>query len=900
MALLCSALAYALWARGHTIQELVRNPPPQVDLPEFVTILSYLHHELIKHRLPLVRTISARPLEQISPEDVLLLQEGVTGGAGRPSLVGELDGYLQGLQRASGRIHLNLWRDPLVRRARRACVQIQKVADGLSGRQSLRPSEHRRLREAEEVLNGWFRPRLQALRSSVLSLQLDRDLFDEPVERVQRELGLPEVRVDMPALAGDGPQVRMLRADFNLVLRNLVRNALQHSAQATGSPRVAMELDRRVELTGEESVLLRIYDTDPTVLKRQQLYGGQIGRGLNLVTTTLRRYGGSLRSARSRREGFAKFMEVRLFQADFDEEAAELLRRPGLLNRFFPAALFSSLGLILALSVAGMLGYVPDPVEQLLRPSEEAFAQARGRAQALAPHLARGGRQVAAAVVEAQEVRRAQQPMYTVPGAEDFQVPNRRCDQPRRFVDERRVRVQCNLVENTSSKLGGRLEPPLLVLEVEPLEGKKPIPLSPLTLTAREQVTEDGQTRTLDPRDSCLDVLVVDPGRDVPQAQALLLTNSQPRRSAWSRVLVDYSRCLGVPRYPIQATVRLAEPEDPEAETPTLATTLELSVQLSRPEEAETAYLRISNDKRWLPERNQRVDLVQAIAQHIARQLDYARTAGNLPPELHGDLAKALYYGWVRPGIYRGIWERLDRQRSSKGPDDALCASYDELEEGAARLEDPELDIRQVHAERYRSQYYAMHGLLWIKGDVQGTMQALDDFQSENSKRTDFVQGARLYLAALLGLTEPPGNEGDPQAAERLERMTQHLLQLRRDARRPPRRGVEERYDKVRLMGIQALLEDEEEESFTVDAVVCGFAEAYPRWTSVIDERSREKLFKLCPGYQPPARELPPGEEPEVPAPPVPDPELSAQIARVKAYLEVFQEVIANPNWRCR
>jgi len=190
-ALLCVGLLWA-WFRGHTIQDLVENPPAEVDLPEIVTILSYLHHELIKHRLPLVRSVADRPLAEVQPEDVEILKQAVTGQAERPSVTAELEGYLAGLRRASGAVPLNFWRDPLVRRARRACRMIQAVGDGLGSRNRLTSSEHRRLRRADKELDAWFRPRLQALRNSVLMLSLTEQSFREPVRRARQELGVTE------------------------------------------------------------------------------------------------------------------------------------------------------------------------------------------------------------------------------------------------------------------------------------------------------------------------------------------------------------------------------------------------------------------------------------------------------------------------------------------------------------------------------------------------------------------------------------------------------------------------------------------------------------------------------------------------------------------------------------
>ena len=364
LAFLAAGVVVALWRRGYTIQELVRRPPEQVNLPEVVNILSYLHHELIKHRMPLVRTVADSPLEDVEDRDLAMLREAVTGTSGRPSLVGELEGYLGGLRRAAGGVTLNYWRDPLVRRARGACREIQRVADGLGEGERPTAAQHRRLRRADDTLDDWFRPRLVALRSSVLSLEVTRERFEEPVARVVRELGLPDAHVTLPDL-GAPVLVRMLLPDFNLVVRNLVRNGLQRSVAATGTARVALDVTTRVELTGDESVLISVHDTDETMLTREALYGGVLGRGLNIVTTTLRRYDGALRCVESRREGFAKRMEVRLFVAEPDTEGLELLSRSGRGGWGIPAAALTLLVCTAAVCVAGWSGVIPDPLVTL-------------------------------------------------------------------------------------------------------------------------------------------------------------------------------------------------------------------------------------------------------------------------------------------------------------------------------------------------------------------------------------------------------------------------------------------------------------------------------------------------------------------------------------------------------
>jgi hypothetical protein len=886
--LVAGALTYAFWRRGFTIQDMVRRPPPEVDLPEFVNILGYLHHELIKHRLPLVRTVSDQPRGSVKPEDVIMLKEAITGTPGRPDLNAELEGYLSGLQRACGRVHLNFRRDPLARRARRACRTIQAVCDGLGERVLPTAWEHRRLRAAERSLDQWFRPRLQALRGSVLSFELTRDMFVDPLERVASELGVGKCDAELPEL-NESIQVRMLKADFNLVVRNLIRNALQRSAAATSEPKLAVELCCRVELTGEESVLLRVYDTDPTLLDREALYGGQIGRGLNLVTTTLRRYDGTLRCARSKREGFAKFLEVRLARAHPDPEAAALLRKTGVLTEAVPSVVVVLTLLLGGVCGAGMVGYLPDPTQGLLEfrwggwsGGDEDLArvsEVRGLASS-GVERARGH--------GGEEARHARTGPVVLPAPTDLVVvPAKRCEPPERNVDKRSVELQCTLLDEQR-----RLAPPVLLLEVE----RPGVDLSALSVVSQESVVEVSdkgtQAKTLPQEDACLRVLALGPRQRLPDELGAALKNSVPRSSDNSRLVLDYSRCLQTARYPLLTEIRIRHPryleqDAPSAEERPLSVNLRLDL---RADDARDAYARIHNDERALPDRAQRTALVQAIARHVTRDLEYKHEAGTLPIESHRDLAKAIYFGWVYPSVYNGTFERVERRKAKGQADQKICNLYLDALEGHRRLEEIELDPRQVNVDRFRSRYYLLQGEMWILNDLPRAIQDFDSFQKEMGRQSDFAQGARFYLAVLLGMTEPPGNEGDPDAPRRLERMTDALLDLRREALNPPRKGPEYFYDKVKLVGVRPLLDESYDEGVPVEDALCGFHEAFSRWVPVMSAESRGVLFAHCPGFQ---ASLVPGE----PAPP-PRP-VTPEAQQVTRYLEALSVLLEDDGWSC-
>lgn len=835
---LACAAAWFAWRRGYTIVELIREPPQEVDLPEIVTILSYLHHELIKHRLPLVSTVAGQTPGDIDEGDVEMLKQAVTGDVtGRPSLVGELEGYLGGLRRAAGRVHLNFRRDAMVRRARRACETIQSVADGLGARRTLTAREHRRLQNARTTLHDWFRPRLQAIRNSVLSLELTRELFEDPVERVRQELGLNELDVSLPAL--DRPiQVRMLRPDFNLVLRNLVRNAIQRSIKVTGEARLAIEVDQRLELTGEESVLIRVYDTDDKMLSRQELYGGVIGRGLNLATTTLRRYDGALGSVKSRREGFAKALEIRLFKAHAQESDAALLRRPDPFNQVVPASLGATLLAGALMWGAGASGALPDPLEDLFAPDialqrQDALSLAEERAEALEASAKTRSLAVLEAILADPKVRKQR-----VPGPDAITFDSQRC-RPQRIKTERKVEVDCALIDARH-----KLHAPLLLFDIQP-----PFDVSNLSAEASDLVQKGSDSQKLPPKSSCLSISLLEPGQAIPETLAQQLPNSVARKAKTSRVLVDYHRCLKLPRYPIRSEITLkvgGNADDLPKHEALSPTKLDLRIELRRVEAAQEAYPKLSNELAILPERADRSDLTRAIARHVAQEFFYNQDAG-----LEVDqkaLAMALYFGWVRPGLYDGVWERVARTRQRKGPDADYCDLYNQVREGYGFLQ--ELDSRAVGAEIYRSQYYYYQARLWINGDLNSAMEELSGFQRTLSRQTDFVQGARLYLALLLALgPDPaPAAEPDPAVMGRVDQIVAMLSALQRDARRSARRTPESPYARVKLLGLKALGGDGDEGHQVADTL-CAFGRAHSPWIALMSDEDYASLFGDCQGF---------------------------------------------------
>jgi hypothetical protein len=898
LAVSSGALVIALWRRGYTIEELVRRPPEQVDLPEVVNILSYLHHELIKHRMPLVRTVAETPLEDLDDADLAMMREAVTGTGGRASLVDELEGYLTGLRRAAGSTHLNYRRDPLVRRARKACRLIQSVADGLADGERLSARQHRGLQWADETLGEWFRTRVVALRGSVLSLEVTSEIFEEPVARVMRELGVGKAACELPELR-EPVRVRMLHPDFNLVVRNLVRNGMQRSERATGEPRVAVDVATRMELSGDESVLISVHDTDPTMLSREDLYGGALGRGLSIVTTTLRRYDGALRCVESVREGFAKCLEIRLFLADADSEA--LVLRGGSLSGWgVPAISGAAMVAVAVVCVLGWSGTIPDPLVSLglsrggpLEPDPFAVQTARKRASLV---VFDG---VTAADDDATReafVRRPDLARGRVPGPLAIHVDRSRCAPPQRIVSERRLEVDCHLL-----KPDLRLGNPVLSFRVD-----GDYDPTGLEHVVRELVIEGDTTRTLEPNDSCIQVTPVAIGDVLPPAVAARTPGKRPQVASSGRLVVDYSRCLLVPRYPLRVQIRLQRPKGspraPSDDARYQPMSLDVRVRLRRLEDAHDAYARIHNDRSVIADRENRHALSQVIARRVTADFEGSWAPEALPGDLQKHVARAAYFGWVWSPLFRGLEARIDGEASGVGPTKEVCALMADVEEGWQRI--AKLDSKAVREDLYRSQYYGLHARLWIGGSVVAAIRDFDEFQLSAARQTDFVQGARLYLATLLSLGKAP----DPDDVEgtdpdgRLVRIAKVLSDMKKDAKKPPRRGKDRLYDRVKLMGIERVLDGEGDEGFSVNDVLCGWRRARPRWSKAIDGDTQSRIFAHCPSHVPPGPALDPdaGIDPDagVPeAPPLPPPTPATE--RAQRYLVEFTGLMRGSTWRC-
>ena len=328
--------AIYLYFRGRTVEGVVRRPPEGSDLKLVVGNLSYIEHELIKHRVPVIRSLLGKG--RWSEDDWDLLAR--TLGAGEASLVAELDGYLGGIQRGAGRTLVNFTRDRAFNHARRQVQVIQKTGDRWAReRRKPSPEQHERTRVelAASWLAGDFRKYLLELRRSVFRCHVTTATLEGSSRRGLMEAGKnSELTVDPPR---EDCIAHILPSDLDLVIRNLVRNATQASHSSDLDAELHIEVEEVCEETGEESLLIRVHDNCPQMLTREQIYGREATRGLGLVTTALNRYQGAVRCIPSSREAMVKAMEVRLQRSLHEpDDAARTIGKPRTLSMVLPVA----------------------------------------------------------------------------------------------------------------------------------------------------------------------------------------------------------------------------------------------------------------------------------------------------------------------------------------------------------------------------------------------------------------------------------------------------------------------------------------------------------------------------------------------------------------------------------
>lgn len=288
--------------------------------PGLAYAIGCLRHEFLKHRAgaavealrqaPAGEALEARRVEFVR---ALLL--------GDEPLAVAWTSHLTAIERAlDGRVRLER-RDVSVRAAGRALRRLSRLTV-TSGR--ARDQTRARVDEVARELgafNGYLAAELQKL----VRTRVDERFLAKVVESVRGELGplaqgMDELSVHPPP---EPLSVEMYGIDLRIILRNLLRNAIQ-AVQRGGAPRrVRLDVTLTLEPTGEEVVRLQVHDTSPERFSYDALRPErpeQIARGLGLIRAATERYGGVIEVGPGA-AGFAKAVAVRLFRA-LDEEGA--------------------------------------------------------------------------------------------------------------------------------------------------------------------------------------------------------------------------------------------------------------------------------------------------------------------------------------------------------------------------------------------------------------------------------------------------------------------------------------------------------------------------------------------------------------------------------------------------
>jgi signal transduction histidine kinase len=309
LGLLAPLLAFLLYRRLRNRRR--RLSRLLADRPEWHQTVAYhlgcLRHEFLKHRVgPLGEPLRAITRAKASADEKQFLHDRLVPGA---PLRLAWRAQLHALERSMA----IAWKldsvDPLFRLA---LVAVEHL-----GRQRwpIRPADAKRLLAAHAALMAFDR-QLSDLVAGLVRCSVDEAFLREVVESTRSEwatgkVPLDEIRIGpVPA----GVEVDVFRTDLRIVLKNVVRNAIQAVAAAPAPRRLALDVQVELELTGEEFVVFRVRDSSPSGLHTGEGKSNDVEHGLGIVNTALRRYDGSLQVMPGS-DGYAKAVLVRFFHS---------------------------------------------------------------------------------------------------------------------------------------------------------------------------------------------------------------------------------------------------------------------------------------------------------------------------------------------------------------------------------------------------------------------------------------------------------------------------------------------------------------------------------------------------------------------------------------------------------
>ena len=281
------------------------------DRPEWHQTVAYhlgcLRHELLKHRVgPLGEPLRAIARAKASADENQFLHDRLSPGA---PLRLAWRAQLHALEQSMG----IAWKldsvDPLFRPARVAMERLGRQ------RWPIRQTDAKRLLAAHAALMIFDR-QLSDLVAGLVRCSVDEALLTEVVQSTRSEWVTGKVSLDEIHIGPvpPGVEVDVFRTDLRIVLKNVVRNAIQAVAAAPAPRRLALGVQVELELTGEEFVVFRVRDSSPSGLHTGEGKSNDVEHGLGIVNTALRRYDGSLQVVPGS-DGYAKAVLVRFFHS---------------------------------------------------------------------------------------------------------------------------------------------------------------------------------------------------------------------------------------------------------------------------------------------------------------------------------------------------------------------------------------------------------------------------------------------------------------------------------------------------------------------------------------------------------------------------------------------------------
>jgi hypothetical protein len=263
--------------------------------------------------------------------------------------------------------------------------------------------------------------------------------------------------------------------------------------------------------------------------------------------------------------------------------------------------------------------------------------------------------------------------------------------------------------------------------------------------------------------------------------------------------------------------------------------------------------------------------------------------------------------------VYEAIETRVARFGEKPGASaEGFCDLDVSALEGVALLD--ELGIKAGKRDLFRSVYYSDLTRLWVRADVAASVADLDAFQERRAGETDFVQGARFMLAVLYALQGPPSAKKETGLANALRpadgdsvkkdpavtRLVAVLTALEQAAAEPPRKGRDIAYDRVKLVGIRTMAEDETlDEGLPVAEVLCGFREVNGAWVAAMPTPTAERLFGHCPGFERVRSILDGPDAGSDDGIVVNDAPMTKSIRLAQTYVETVQKVFTDPARIC-